>query len=94
MFLIDDLLLFPFRSLAFIFKQVHKAAQKELESEAQASRTRLSELYMMLETGRITEEEFDKEEKKLLDRLEQLESGLPQEERAEETEASPHGQNR
>ena len=73
MLLIDDILLLPFRGLMCVFREIHNAAQQEVANDAQAIRTELRELYMMLETGRITEEEFDDREKALLDRLEELE---------------------
>ena len=90
MFLIDDLLLLPFRGMMFVFKQIHLAAEKELEGEGQSIRARLTELYMLLETGRITEEEFDTQEKELLDRLEHVDRARP-ESRADEPEAPPDG---
>lgn len=73
MLIVDDILLFPGRSILWIFREVHNAAQQELASEAELIKTELRELYMMLETGRISEEEFDAREKALLDRLDQLE---------------------
>ena len=73
MLVADDVLLFPIRSLFWIFREVHKAAQEELENEAEALTTELSDLYMMLETGKISENEFDAREKELLDRLDKLE---------------------
>jgi len=72
MFLLDDILLFPIKSIFWLFRELHNAAQEELASEAEAITTELSELYMMLETGRITEEEFDAREKELLDRLDEI----------------------
>ncbi|MDP1558030.1 MAG: gas vesicle protein GvpG [Nitrosomonas sp.] len=73
MFLIDDLLLSPFKGLLWIFKEVQEAAQQELDNEADAIKTALAELYMQLDTGQISEEEFTAEEKRLLDRLEAIE---------------------
>jgi hypothetical protein len=49
---------------------LYNTAQQEMENEAESITAELSELYMMLETERITEEEFDAREKQLLDRLE------------------------
>lgn len=73
MLLIDDILLSPAKGLFYIFKQIHKAAEEEFLNEENIS-AELSELYMMLETGRITEEEFNESESKLLNRLEQIEA--------------------
>ncbi len=76
MLLVDDILTFPIKGMFWIFKEIHNAAQQEQEGEAEGITARLTELYMMLETGQITETEFDAQEKELLDRLEQIqESG-------------------
>ena len=72
MFLIDDVLLSPAKGMFYIFKQIHKAAEEEFLDEENVS-AELSELYMMLETGKITEEEFNNRESELLNRLEQIE---------------------
>ena len=72
MFLIDDVLLSPAKGMFYIFKQIHKAAEEEFLDEENVS-AELSELYMMVETGKITEEEFNNRESELLNRLEQIE---------------------
>ncbi len=74
MFLVDDLLLAPAKGLLWVFKEIHDAAQQELAGEAEAITAALSELYMKLETGQITEAEFDAQEQKLLDRLDRLQA--------------------
>jgi len=73
MLLVDDLLLFPFRSILFVLNGIYNTAQQEFTNEAESIRTQLSELYMRLETGEISEEEFDSREKELLDRLDEME---------------------
>jgi len=72
MLILDDILLFPIKSILWIFREIHNAAQQELATEAETITVELSELYMMLETGRITEAEFDVREKELLDRLDEI----------------------
>jgi len=72
MFLIDDIVMAPVKGLFWIFEEIRDAAEKEQIKEAEAITAKLSELYMMLETGRITEAEFDAGEKKLLDRLDAI----------------------
>ena len=72
MFLVDDILLAPARGLFWIFKEIHHAVEEEQANEAEAITTKLSELYMMLETGQMTEAEFDAAEKTLLDRLDAI----------------------
>lgn len=70
MLLLDNLLLSP---LLWIVKEINQAVQQEIDGEAEALTRSLSELYMKLETGALTEEEFEAEEKQLLDRLDAIE---------------------
>lgn len=72
MFLVDNILLAPFNSLIWVFKEVHKAAQQEIDGEADNVTHALSELYMQLETGELTDEQFAEQEKVLLDRLDEI----------------------
>lgn len=74
MIILDDILLFPARSMLWFFREISNAAKDELANEAEAITARLSELYMMLETEKITEAEFDAEEKVLLERLDQIQN--------------------
>lgn len=74
MLIIDDLLFFPVRGILWTFREIHNAAQEEQANEADAITAELSELYMSLETGKITEAEFDQREKELLDRLEAIQA--------------------
>jgi hypothetical protein len=76
MLLVDDILLFPVRGILWIFKEIGGIAQEELAGEATAITEQLRILYMQLETGRITEAEFEAGEKVLLDRLEAIESRM------------------
>lgn len=88
MLLVDDLLLAPIRGLLWIFGKIHDAAQEEIAGEADAITEELRELYMMLETGRITEAEFGARERTLLDRLEAVQDreSEPDEEEDDEGE--------
>ena len=70
MLLLDNLLLSP---LLWIVKEINQAVQQEIGGEAEAVTRSLSELYMKLETGALTEEEFEAEEERLLDRLDAIE---------------------
>ena len=72
MLLVDDILLFPARGILWVFRAVSQAAEEELASEAEALKAELRDLYMMVETEMISEEEYDIREKALLDRLENL----------------------
>ncbi|MBM4295964.1 MAG: gas vesicle protein GvpG [Deltaproteobacteria bacterium] len=86
MFFVDDLLLSPIKGIFWVFREIHDAAQQELAGESEAITAALSELYMRLETGQITEVEFDAQEKALLDRLDRLQA---EEAPAPEPEAKP-----
>jgi hypothetical protein len=74
MLLIDDILLFPAQGVGWLVDKVRQAAQQEMENESDHLRAELSELYMMLETGKITEAEFSARETVLLDRLDRVEA--------------------
>lgn len=74
MLIIDDILRSPIQGLLWIFREIHNATQQELTHESESITAELSDLYMMLETGKLTEEEFDAQEQVLLDRLDSLES--------------------
>jgi hypothetical protein len=82
MFLVDDILLSPAKGLLWVFREIHDAAQQELAGESETITAALSELYMRLEIGQITETEFDAQETTLLDRLDRLQA-------AEKTAAAP-----
>lgn len=69
MLVVDDILFSPVKSVLWIFRELHKRAVEEQEGEGQRITQQLSELYMQLETGQITEDEFDETESELLDRL-------------------------
>lgn len=87
MLLVDDILLAPFSSLLWIFREIRNAAQKEIDGESESITEQLRSLYMQLETGKISEQQFDAEEKLLLDRLDALDDIAPPEESAEEPES-------
>lgn len=69
MLLVDNILLLPYRGLIGCFKAIKDAAERELFDEERV-KAELSELYMMLETEKITEEEFNEREQELLSELE------------------------
>ncbi len=72
MLLVDDILLFPIKGIFYVFRQIHNAAEEDFLDE-EGITNQLSELYMMLETDKITEEEFNEKEGILLDRLDEIE---------------------
>lgn len=73
MFILDDLLLFPLKGVLWIGKKLDEAVQAELEENKVALQQKLSELYMQLSLGDITEEEFDEAEALVLDQMEAME---------------------
>jgi hypothetical protein len=74
MLIIDKLLLSPIYATVWAARQVHSAIQQEREAEPAQITAELSELYMRLEAGQISELEFNAHEKELLDRLDRLQS--------------------
>jgi hypothetical protein len=74
MMMIDDILVFPFKSLLMVFREIYNAAIQELEQEGERIRLELGQLYLNLETGGIDEATFDERERDLLDRLDELEA--------------------
>lgn len=69
MFILDNLLLSP---LLWIFREINESVQKEQAGEAEEITRSLSELYMKLDSGAITEQEFESAETQLLDRLDAI----------------------
>ena len=95
MLLVDNILAFPVTSILWIFREIGNAAEQELTSEAENLTVQLSDLYMMLEAGQITEEEFDAQETEILDRMDAIaEQGglLGEEEEEEEDEEEEYGE--
>jgi hypothetical protein len=87
MFLLDNILLSPLHGVLWVARELDKVAQEELANESGTIRADLSGLYLLLEKGQITEEEFDAREKVLLDRLDAISERLV----AEEGEAQGEG---
>ncbi len=74
MMVVDDIIVFPFKSLLRVFREIYNAAIQEMEQEGERIRLELSQLYLSLETGGIDEATFDERERDLLDRLDELEA--------------------
>ena len=72
MLLLDDILLAPVHGIFWIFREIGNAADEELAMEPEAITAELTQLYVLLETGKIGEQEFDARERVLLDRLDTL----------------------
>ena len=71
MLLIDNLLTAP---LMWIAREISEAAQKEQSGQTEAITLALAALYQRLEKGEISEQEFERQESELLDRLDALEA--------------------
>jgi hypothetical protein len=89
MLLVDDILFFPVTSILWVFREISKIAHEELDGEGQLINEQLRLLYMELETGRITEQQFDAQEKILLDRLDAIDSRLENEAEPEDGTGNP-----
>ena len=72
MLIVDDILLSPLHGILWIVREVHEAAKQEVAGQSEALTAELRELYMLLETGKISEPEYEAQEKELLDRLQRL----------------------
>ncbi len=72
MLLVDDILFFPVKGLFWVFDEIQNAAEEELKGDASAITGQLQQLYVKLESGSITEAEFEASEAELLDRLDAL----------------------
>lgn len=68
-FILDDILLAPVTFPTWISRKIGEAAHKEM-TDTSAIREELLELQMRLELGEMDEEEYDRRESKLLERLE------------------------
>ncbi len=96
MLLIDDLLLAPAKGILWIFREIHDAAREEMANEPEDISRELRNLYMQLETSAISDQQFDAQEKVLLDRLDEIQAGPEHEpdesetDREEELEETTH----
>jgi len=68
MFIIDDFLM-------WIFEEIHDLAMEELEDTPEKLKRELLDNQLLLETDQITEEEYTKKEKNILERLNALKQG-------------------
>jgi hypothetical protein len=71
MLVIDDLLLLPARGLVGLFKKIAEVAEEEMTDEGKV-KDDLMKAAMLFETDQITEEEYTRQEKQLMDRLEDI----------------------
>ena len=74
MFIADDILFFPVKSILTIFREIYNAAVQDQADEAESLRAELGRLYLMLESGALDDMAFDAREQEVLDRLDAIES--------------------
>lgn len=71
MFLIDDILLAPIKGVVWIGKKINEVIEMELNDENRI-KEKLMELQVRYEMDEISKEEYEKQEKELLARLEAI----------------------
>ncbi len=71
MLLIDSLLAAPGNALFAVFSELAQKAEDELLDERPVTEA-LRQAYALLETGQITEEQFDERESRLVAHLEKI----------------------
>jgi hypothetical protein len=84
-FLLDDILLSPVKGLVMVCRKVEQAARQDLEMREKGAMSALGELHRRLELGQIDDNDFDREEARLLDQIEALEKVLHPHEQADES---------
>ena len=72
MLLIDSILLAPLQGVLWVARQLDDAVRQAQEQEEAALKARLRELHLRLEAGQLSEQEFEAQEARLLDRLDAL----------------------
>ena len=71
--LLDNILFGPIKIVHFVGKKIQEVAMEDYLDE-DGVREKLRALYMSLETGRMSDEEFERQEEELVDRLEEIQA--------------------
>jgi hypothetical protein len=71
MFLIDDILLSPVKLLVWLGEKINDIVEKELSDEG-LIKEKLMQLQLRFEMDEISDEEYNRQEKELLARLEAI----------------------
>lgn len=71
MFLIDDILLAPLYGVIWVARKINEVAEKEFSDEGRI-KEKLMELQLRFEMDEISEEEYNRQEKELLARLDAI----------------------
>jgi hypothetical protein len=78
MFLIDDILFFPIKSIIWLGKKLNDMAERELTDEG-LIKEKLMELQLQFELDEIDEKEYNEQEKILLEKLNAIRSSRDEE---------------
>jgi len=78
MFLIDDILLAPLNGIIWLGKKINEVAEKEFSDEG-LIKEKLMQLQLRFEIDEISEENYNRQEKELLERLEAIRKAEEQE---------------
>lgn len=76
---------FMFKNLIRVFEIIYEEAEKEYTDET-PYKERLGELYYMLEKGEISEEEYEREEEEILNKLKEIRDYIRERDFEEEDE--------
>ncbi len=71
MFLIDDIFLSPLKLVVWLGKKIDDIVERELSDEG-LIKEKLMQLQLRFEMDEISEEEYNRQEKELLERLEAI----------------------
>ena len=71
MFLIDDILLAPLKGVIWLGKKINEVVEKEFSDQGRI-KEELMQLQLRFEMDEINEEEYKKQEKELLERLDAI----------------------
>ena len=71
MFLVDDILLAPLKGVIWIGKKINEITERELSDEGRI-KEQLMQLQLQFEMDEISEEEYNKQEKEFLERLDAI----------------------
>ena len=71
MLLIDDIFLAPLKGLIWLGKKINEVAEREISDEGRI-KEKLMELQLCFELDEISEKEYKKQEKELLERLDTI----------------------
>lgn len=71
MFLLDDIMLLPLKPIIWLGKKINEVAEKEFSDEGRI-KEKLMELQLRFEMDEISEEEYTKQEKELLARIDAI----------------------